>query len=707
MAWQRVWYNTSSESRTGNGKDVSQAMAEPRGVSPIRRLRNIGIISHIDAGKTTVTERILYYTGLTHKLGEVHDGEAVTDWMPQERERGITITAAAITCPWKQHHINIIDTPGHVDFTIEVERSLRVLDGAVTIFAAVEGVQPQSESVWRQADRYGVPRLAFINKMDRLGADYQRVLRDMQDKLGARPLLVQLPLGTEERFRGIIDLIDMQCVVWHAEDFGMVPDPGAIPEDLQETAQAQREVLLEAVAEYDDVLLERYLAGAPLAPEQVRAAVRQATLAGALVPVLLGSGLRNKGIQSLLDAIVAYLPSPADLPAIVGVDPRSGAVVERRSSPQEPLTALAFKIALDQGRRLTYVRLYAGSLEPGALVYNSRTGTSERVARLVRMHANKRERLDRASAGDIVAVTGLKDTMTGDTLCDATQPIRLEAIPSPTPVMTLAVEPPTMAEQERLRLALDKLAAEDPTLQVTYDEERGQTMLSGMGELHLEVLVRRLADEFNVQVRVGKPQVIYRETIQGEAEATETFTREIAGKAQYAGVTLAVISAARGAGCTFVNRLPDPEPFPPEMVQAVQQGVMDASSSGVVQGYPVVDVQVVLRGVTYRQDESTPLAFQVAAGQAFRRALEAARPVLLEPVMQLDILVPEDFTGSVIGGLQSRHGVIERLEPRGHLQAITALVPLAATFGYTTDLRSASQGRGTFTMHFAHYAPAR
>jgi elongation factor G len=425
------------------------------------------------------------------------------------------------------------------------------------------------------------------------------------------------------------------------------------------------------------------------------------------VPVLLGSGLRNKGIQPLLDAILAYLPSPADIPAIVGVDPRSGAVVERHSSTQEPITALAFKIALDQGRRLTYMRLYAGSLEPGALVYNSRTGTQERVARLLRMYANKRERLDRGSAGDIVAVTGLKDTVTGDTLCDVDHPIRLEAIISPTPVMTLAIEPPTMAEQEKLRLALDKLAAEDPTLQVTYDEERGQTMLSGMGELHLEVLVRRLADEFNVQVHVGKPQVIYRETIQGEAAATETFAREIAGKPQYAGVTLAVMPAANDSGVTFINQLPDAEPLPPEMVEAVHQGILDASSSGVVQGYPVVDVQVVLRGVTYRQDESTPLAFQIAAGQAFRRALEAARPVLLEPVMQLDVLVPEEFTGSVIGGLQSRHGVIERIEPRGHLQAITTLVPLAATFGYTTDLRSASQGRGTFTMHFAHYAPAK
>jgi len=682
-------------------------MAESRAASSVRRLRNIGIISHIDAGKTTVTERILYYTGLTHKLGEVHDGEAVMDWMPQERERGITITAAATTCVWKQHHITIIDTPGHVDFTIEVERSLRVLDGAVTIFAAVEGVQPQSESVWRQADRYHVPRLAFINKMDRLGADYQRVLHEMQDKLRARPLLLQLPLGTEEHFRGIIDLIAMQSVVWHTEDLGMIPEIGAIPEAMQEAAQTQREALLDAVVEYDDTLLEQYLAGAPLPPEQVRAAVRQATLAGTLVPLLLGSGLRNKGIQPLLDAVLWYLPSPADVPAIVGVDPRTDAAVERHSSPQEPLTALAFKIALDQGRRLTYVRLYAGSLESGMPVYNSRTGTQERVARLLRMYANKRERLDRSSAGDIVAVTGLKDFVTGDTLCPVDHPIRLETITSPEPVLTLAVEPPTMAEQEKLQFALEKLVTEDPTLQVAYDEERGQTMLSGMGELHLEVLVRRLADEFNVQVRVGKPQVIYRETIQGEAEVTETFAREIAGKPQYASVQLAVRPAANGTGVTFVNLLPEAGVSPPEMVEAVHQGVLDAASSGVVQGYPVVDVRVELRRATWRQDESTPLAFQIAAGQAFRRALENARPVLLEPVMHVEVLVPEEWTGSVIGGLQSRYGVIERIEARGLLQAINALVPLAATFGYTTDLRSASQGRGTFTMHFAHYAPAK
>lgn len=682
-------------------------MAESRHVAAMRRLRNIGIISHIDAGKTTVTERILYYTGLTHKLGEVHDGEAVMDWMPQERERGITITAAATTCVWKEHQINIIDTPGHVDFTIEVERSLRVLDGAITIFAAVEGVQPQSESVWRQADRYHVPRLAFINKMDRLGSDYQRVIQDMRDKLAARPLLLQLPLGTEENFHGVIDLIEMQSLIWQATDLGMAPESGPLPAPLQAEAQAQRERLIETVAEHDDALLEAYLAGESLSAERLRHAIRSATLTGALVPVLLGSGLRNKGIQPLLDAVLWYLPAPIDLPAVRGIDPRTDTLIERPRTPQEPLTALAFKIAMDQGRRLTYLRLYAGTLEPGAVVYNSRTGTQERVARLMRLFANRRERLEHGSAGDIVGVTGFKDAITGDTLCAVGHPIRLEAIVSPTPVITMAVEPPTMAEQEKLQFALEKLTAEDPTLHVVYDEERGQTMLSGMGELHLEVLIRRLADEFHVQVRVGKPQVIYRETIQAEAEVLETFAREIAGKAQYASLKLAVFPGANGSGLTHLNRLPATESIPPEILEAIQQGIQDAASSGVVQGYPVVDVCIALLGVTYRPEESSPLAFQIVAGHAFRRALEAAHPVLLEPIMHLDILVPDEFTGGVIGGLQSRHGVIEGIENRGHLQSITALMPLAATFGYTTDLRSASQGRGTFTMQFAQYAPAK
>ena len=671
---------------------------------PRSRRRNIGIISHIDAGKTTVTERILYYTGLTHKLGEVHDGQAVMDWMQQERERGITISAAATTCDWRQHQITIIDTPGHVDFTIEVERSLRVLDGAVAIFAAVEGVQPQSESVWHQADRYRVPRLAFINKMDRLGADHERVLQDIRDTLGASPLLLQLPLGTEEHFQGIIDLIDLQCVTWRTDDAGMTPETGAIPPPFEAAAQAQRTALLETVAEYDDALLERYLAGEPLDGEAIRNAVRKSTLSGALVPVLLGSGLHNKGIQPLLDAIVWYLPSPTDVPSIAGVEPVAETPVERHNDPNEPLAALAFKVALDQGRRLTYLRLYAGCLEAGTQIYNPRTGATERVARLLRMHANKRQRLERAQAGDIVAATGLKDATTGDTLCDPEHPIRFEAIACPEPVINLAVEPMTNAEQDKLQFALEKLAAEDPTLQVQFDEERGHTILSGMGELHLEVLIRRLADEFQLNVRVGKPQVVYRETVQGEAECSETFDQEIAGKCQFAEVTLAVAPAASGAGLEFAAAPPAEAAAPADMTAAARQGVLDAASSGVVQGYPVVDVRVDLRRLICR-DDSTPLAFQIAAGQAFHRALEAAQPVLLEPVMSLEILVPEAFVGSVISGLQSRRGVVEGIASQELRHVLRALVPLAETFGYTTDLRSASQGRGTFSMQFSHYAP--
>lgn len=677
-------------------------MAAKRSVSHIR---NIGIISHIDAGKTTVTERILYYTGRTHKLGEVHDGEAVMDWMPQERERGITITAAATSCPWRNHQINIIDTPGHVDFAIEVERSLRVLDGAIAIFAAVEGVQPQSESVWHQAEHYRVPRLAFVNKMDRLGADYQRVLEEMQEKLGASPLLLQLPLGTEETFHGVIDLIDMHCMIWHEDDLGMAPEVSAIPPDLREQAQAQRESLLDAVVEYDDALLEQYLAGDVLKPEQVRIAVRRATLAGAQIPVLLGSGLRNKGIQPLLDAIIWYLPSPEEVPAVVGLDPRDESSAVRHNSSQEPLCALAFKVALDQGRRLTYLRIYAGTLQRGDAVYNPRTRREERVARLLRMYANKRERLERANAGDIVAVAGLKEATTGDTLCDAEHPILLEALKFPEPVITIAIEPRTMADQEKLAFALEKLVEEDPTLHTTFDDERGQTILSGMGELHLEVVIRRLRDEFRLEVNIGKPQVVYRETIQTEAEATETFEREVAGKLHYASVVVAVKPAANGSGVSFINLAPNADELTPEIIEAVRQGIMDAVSSGVLQGYPVVDIEAELHNATYRQEDSSPLAFQVATGQALRQALEAAHPVLLEPVMRLEVLTPEDFLGSVIGGLQSRHGIIEGVQVRGRLQAIAALVPLADMFGYTTDLRSASQGRATFTMHFSHYAP--
>jgi elongation factor G len=671
---------------------------------PLHRLRNIGIISHIDAGKTTVTERILYYTGVSHKLGEVHDGEAVMDWMPQERARGITITAAATTCVWQQHHITIIDTPGHVDFAIEVERSLRVLDGAVAIFAAVEGVQPQSESVWRQADRYHVPRLAFINKMDRLGADHARVIDEIRDKLAAIPLVLQLPWGTEEHFRGVIDLVEMRSLLWRGDDSGMTPEIGEIPAELEADAQAQREVLIETLAEYDEALLEQYVSGEPVATEQLRRAVRQGTVTGAVVPVLLGSSLRNKGIQPLLDAVVAYLPSPADVSPMIGIDPRDGSEVPRTNDVKEPLAALAFKVALDQGRRLTYLRLYAGRLEPGAAVLNSRTGTTERAARVLRMFANKRERLSQAGAGEIVAVAGFKETTTGDTICDASQPLQFESIDIPEAVVTLAVEPMTTADQSKLAFALEKLLGEDPTLHMTFDEERGQTVLSGMGELHLEVLIRRLKDEFNLEVNVGNPQVVYRESIQGEAEVHDRFEREIAGNIQFAEATLAVQPAPNGSGIQFTSEVPEAE-VPRSIVEAVQQGVQDAASSGVLQGYPVVDVKVTLRHVTYRSEDSTPLAFSLLGGQLLRRALEAAKPILLEPLMRLEVLVPEAFVGNVIGTLQTRRGIIEGVDTQGPLQILTALVPLSALFGYTTELRSSSQGRGTFTMDFARYAP--
>lgn len=672
---------------------------------PINRLRNIGIISHIDAGKTTVTERILYYTGVSHKLGEVHDGEAIMDWMPQERERGITITAAATSCEWQQHNITIIDTPGHIDFAIEVERSLRVLDGAIAIFAAVEGVQPQSESVWYQADRYEVPRLAFINKMDRLGADHDRVLQEIRDKLGAVPLLLQVPIGNEEHFRGVVEVIEMQSIVWQGDDLGMSPVIGPVPAELEAAAQAQRDVIIEAVADYDDELMEQYLGGETISAESIRAALRQATLSGDLVPVCLGSGLHNKGIQPLLDAVVWYLPSPADISDVQGMDPRDESVVMRAHDRREPLAALAFKVALDQGRRLTYIRVYAGDFKSGTALYNSRTGSQERVARILRMSANKRERLDQATAGEIVAVAGLKETTTGDTLCDATHPLRFETIPFPAPVISLAVEPMTMADQSKLSFALNKLLEEDPTLHMTYDDERGQTVLSGMGELHLEVLIRRLRDEFKLEVNIGKPQVVYRETIQLVAEASDCFEREIAGVQQFAEASLVIQPAPNGAGVCCSHEIADDELVPPEIIEAVYQGVRDAASSGVVQGYPVVDVNVLLRRVVHRSEDSSPLAFGILGGLLFRQALQAAQSVLLEPVMRLEVSVPEEFVGSVIGGLQTRHGVIEGVDTQGRVQMISALVPMSALFGYTTDLRSASQGRGTFTMEFARYAP--
>jgi elongation factor G len=540
--------------------------------------------------------------------------------------------------------------------------------------------------------------------MDRLGADHARVIDEIRDKLAAIPLVLQLPWGTEEHFRGVIDLVEMRSLLWRGDDLGMTPEIGEIPAELEADAQAQREVLIETLAEYDEALLEQYVSGEPVATEQLRRAVRQGTVTGAVVPVLLGSSLRNKGIQPLLDAVVAYLPSPADVSPMIGIDPRDGSEVPRTNDVKEPLAALAFKVALDQGRRLTYLRLYAGRLEPGAAVLNSRTGTTERAARVLRMFANKRERLSQAGAGEIVAVAGFKETTTGDTICDASQPLQFESIDIPEAVVTLAVEPMTTADQSKLAFALEKLLGEDPTLHMTFDEERGQTVLSGMGELHLEVLIRRLKDEFNLEVNVGNPQVVYRESIQGEAEVHDRFEREIAGHIQFAEATLAVQPAPNGSGIQFTSEVPEAE-VPRSIVEAVQQGVQDAASSGVLQGYPLVDVKVTLRHVTYRSEDSTPLAFSILGGQLLRRALEAAKPILLEPLMRLEVLVPEAFVGNVIGTLQTRRGIIEGVDTQGPLQILTALVPLSALFGYTTELRSSSQGRGTFTMDFARYAP--
>jgi elongation factor G len=670
--------------------------------NPLTSIRNIGIISHIDAGKTTVTERILFYTGLSHKLGEVHDGEATTDWMPQERERGISITAAAVTSQWRGYNINIIDTPGHVDFTIEVERSLRVLDGAVAIFCAVGGVEPQSEAVWHQADKYRVPRLAFINKMDRSGADFFNVLQEMRDKLGAHPVPVQLPLGQEETFAGVIDLIEMQALIWHDQDRGMTFATAPIPSELQETAARHRETLLEAVAETDEDLLSAYLSTGTLTPEQIRRGLRLGTLSTAIVPVLCGAGLRNKGIQPLLDAVVDYLPAPLDLPPVTGRHPKTGEEVSRPCDPQAPFAALAFKISLDQGRKLTYFRIYSGKTMPGAVVYDVNRDAQERVARLFRMHANKRERIDEAMAGDIVAATGLKDTTTGDTLCDEMHPIQLEAITFPEPVISIAVEPRSVGDQEKLTQALEKLSSEDPTFHVRLDEETGQTILWGMGELHLDVITRRLMEEFGVAAKVGKPQVVYRETITRAVTAEGRFDREIGEKTQTGHVVLALRPLPNGSGLVFDVALPEGS-LPPEFIPVVEQSVHRTALAGVLGGYPVVDVQVTLRGGSYDANTSTALGYEVAAAQAFTEGCRKGEPILLEPIMAVEVVVPEEFLGGVINGLSARKARIEGITPKPRAKVVDAFVPLSKMFGYSTEIRSLSQGRATFSMHFARF----
>lgn len=674
----------------------------PRDV-PLAQIRNIGIIAHIDAGKTTTTERILFYTGRTHRMGNVDDGTTVTDWMQQERERGITIQSAAVTCYWLNHQINIIDTPGHIDFTAEVQRSLRVLDGGVVVFDAVSGVEPQSETVWRQADRYHVPRICFVNKMDRIGADFWHTIEMIRDRLSANPVAVQIPIGVSETFVGVVDLVENQAIIYE-DDLGTVAARREIPDDLVEQAERYREILLEQAAEHDDHLMVKYLEGEAISPEEIRAALRQATLKGALVPVLCGAALRNKGVQPLLDAIVWYLPSPVDIPPVTGVDPRSGETVSRQANEQEPLAALAFKIATDPYvGRLAYVRVYSGKITVGAQVRNASRNAKERVGRVLRMYANRREDLQEAYAGDIVGLLGLKETYTGDTLCAFHAPLLLEKIKFPEPVISVAIEPKTKADEEKLGQALQALADEDPTFSVKVDENTGQTLISGMGELHLEVLVDRLVREFHVGAKVGRPQVAYRETITKPVRSEGKFVRQMGTKSQYGHVWLEIEPAGQGEGVIFDSKIRFGT-IPKEFIPAVERGVRDAAESGVLAGYPLVDVKFTLVDGSYDPQVSTELAFQVAASMAVRDGVEKASPILLEPVMKVEVVTPEEFMGDVIGNLNQRKAQIEGIERRGDLQAIRAFVPLSEMFGYATELRSMTQGRGTFTMEFDHYA---
>ncbi len=676
----------------------------PRQV-PLERTRNIGIMAHIDAGKTTTTERILFYTGISYKIGEVHEGTATMDWMVQEQERGITITSAATTCFWRDHRINIIDTPGHVDFTIEVERSLRVLDGAVAVFCGVGGVEPQSETVWRQADRYRVPRAAFVNKMDRVGADFPRVVGELRERLRANPVVLQLPLGAEENFRGVIDLVKMKAVVWDNEDLGATFHEEAIPADLAEAAEEAREKLLEAVADVDESLLEKYLNGEAIAEAEIRAAVRAGTLAMRIVPVLCGSAFKNKGVQPLLDAVVDLLPSPRDLPPMVGCNPDTGEDEERRANDDAPFTALAFKIMTDPYvGALTFLRVYSGVMNSGSYVYNSVKGKKERVGRLLKMHANKREEIKEVYAGDIAAAVGLRDTTTGDTLCDESKPIVLERMEFPDPVISIAIEPKTKADQEKLGGALQRLATEDPSFRVTTNPETAQTLISGMGELHLEIIVDRLLREFKVDANVGKPQVAYKETIRKVAEQETRFVRQTGGRGQYGHVVLRLEPVKPGAGFTFVDATKGGV-IPREYIPAIEKGIKGAMESGVLAGYPVVDLKASVTFGSYHEVDSSEMAFKIAGSMAFKEGMAKASPVILEPIMSLEVVTPDEFIGDVISDINRRRGRIAGQEPRGNTQVISATTPLAEMFGYATDLRSRSQGRATFTMQFSHYEP--
>jgi elongation factor G len=661
-------------------------------------------MAHIDAGKTTTTERILYYTGVTYKLGEVHEGTAVMDWMVQEQERGITITSAATTCSWRDHRINIIDTPGHVDFTIEVERSLRVLDGAVAAFDVVAGVEPQSETVWRQADRYGVPRIAFMNKMDRVGADFEMSVRSMVERLGARPVPVQIPIGAEEKFMGPIDLVRMKAVYYDSETLGSQYREEPIPAELLPQAQEFREKMIEALSDVDDSIMEKFLEGQEINEAELKAALRKGTIELKLTPVICGTAFKNKGVQQLLDAIVDYLPSPLDVRPVEGIIPGdSDEAIPRKADESEPFSALAFKVAADPFvGQLTFIRVYSGVLGAGSYVYNSTKDRKERVGRLLQMHSNKREELKEVRAGDIAAVVGLKDTLTGDTLCDPKAPVVLEAIEFPEPVISVAIEPKTKADQEKLSQALQKLAQEDPSFKVSVNEETGQTIISGMGELHLDIIVDRLLREFKVGANVGKPQVAYRETIRAGAKAEGKFVRQSGGRGQYGHVYLEVEPNEPGAGFEFVNKIVGGA-VPREYIKPVGKGVQEAMDGGILAGYPVVDVKVTLYDGSYHEVDSSEMAFKIAGSMGFREAVKSANPALLEPVMKVEIVTPEEYMGDVIGDLNSRRGKVQSMDKRGSAQVISTMVPLSEMFGYATDLRSKTQGRATYTMQFDHY----
>ncbi len=669
---------------------------------PIERLRNIGIVAHIDAGKTTTTERILYYTGKTYKIGEVHEGAATMDWMPQERERGITITAATTACYWKDHQINIIDTPGHVDFSVEVVRSMKVLDGIIFIFSAVEGVQPQSEANWRWADRFGVPRIAFINKLDRLGADFYRVFHEIEKKLSIRPVAVQIPIGAEDQFKGVVDLMEMKAIIWLEETLGAKYEIVDIPSDYMDKAQEWRAKMVEAIVEKDDELMMKYLEGEEIPTEDLKRVLRKATINKELVPVLCGSAFKNKGVQPLLDAVLDYLPSPLDVPPVRGINPKTGQEEERRPLDDEPFCAYAFKVMSDPyAGQLTYFRVFSGKVTAGSYVYNVTKDKKERVGRLLLMHANSREDVQEASAGEIVAAVGM-DATTGDTLCDEKYPILLEKLEFPEPVISMAIEPKTKKDQEKLSQVLNKFMKEDPTFKASADPETGQTLIHGMGELHLEIIVDRMKREYGIEVNVGKPQVAYKETIKGKATAEGKFIRQTGGRGQYGHAVIEIEPLERGQGFVFENAIVGGI-IPKEFIPAVEEGIKEAMQNGVLAGYPVVDVKVRLFDGSYHEVDSSEMAFKIAGSLAFKEAAKKAGLVLLEPIMEVEVETPEDYVGDVIGDLNSRRGKIMGMENKGIITAIRAYVPLAEMFGYATTLRSLTQGRGTFIMKFSHY----